>query len=333
MFVALSPLLMIGTWVTTRNQNKQELEEDKKRFEEQLERLERPTAERARTRDRRADGAKFRCCARSATPHSRPDPPSGRVEPSTGLFPARATRYRRHRSRSSVKDSNRPGSRDPRVRGEARRGDRFHQDRASGADPGRPQRRRRARHRRPRRSFHGIRPSAPRPDRRPARALVTSASWVCGPALGCAARRREVAAARLVGAGRARCAADRRRSVVGGADRRPSRRADRHALQPWRRSRRARCTPGREGRDEQRLEGRRGLLAQPERLGAEAGDRGADRPGCAHRPRTPHPALRARRHARDLPGVAHGGCRCPPGILPYVRGARSDRQCALRATR
>ncbi|MGV2903380.1 cell division protein FtsK, partial [Microbacterium sp. AGC62] len=39
MFVALSPLLMIGTWVTTRNQNKQELEEDKKRFEEQLERL------------------------------------------------------------------------------------------------------------------------------------------------------------------------------------------------------------------------------------------------------------------------------------------------------
>ncbi|MCT1478937.1 FtsK/SpoIIIE domain-containing protein [Microbacterium sp. p3-SID336] len=40
MFVALSPLLMIGTWLTTKNQQKRELEEDKKRFEEQLERLE-----------------------------------------------------------------------------------------------------------------------------------------------------------------------------------------------------------------------------------------------------------------------------------------------------
>lgn len=39
MFVALSPLLMIGTWLTTKNQQKRELEEDKKRFEEQLERL------------------------------------------------------------------------------------------------------------------------------------------------------------------------------------------------------------------------------------------------------------------------------------------------------
>ncbi|WP_431806608.1 FtsK/SpoIIIE domain-containing protein [Microbacterium paraoxydans] len=39
MFVALSPLLMIGTWLTTKNQQKRELEDDKKRFEEQLERL------------------------------------------------------------------------------------------------------------------------------------------------------------------------------------------------------------------------------------------------------------------------------------------------------
>lgn len=39
MFVALSPLLMIGTWLTTKSQQKRELEDDKKRFEEQLERL------------------------------------------------------------------------------------------------------------------------------------------------------------------------------------------------------------------------------------------------------------------------------------------------------
>ncbi|WP_353114781.1 FtsK/SpoIIIE domain-containing protein [Microbacterium sp.] len=39
MFVALSPLLMIGTFVTARIQGKRELEDDKARFEEQLARL------------------------------------------------------------------------------------------------------------------------------------------------------------------------------------------------------------------------------------------------------------------------------------------------------
>ncbi|PZU44350.1 MAG: cell division protein FtsK [Microbacterium sp.] len=38
-FVAASPLLMLGTWVTTRLQAKAQLDRDKQRFEEQLERL------------------------------------------------------------------------------------------------------------------------------------------------------------------------------------------------------------------------------------------------------------------------------------------------------